>query len=183
MAIREVCDFILHDEIVSAATHYLDEVPVLSAIKLWWSPPNETCEESQLYHYDGEDKTQLKIFLHVSDVGTDCGPFTYVPADLSDRVTSTRRHSARLDDTAVEGLVGAGGVRQLLGPSGTTVAIDTSRCLHYGSRGNTQERLVMMAQFTRFLAPKAHLPNWRGELDECCIGKLDPIRRSIFNLA
>lgn len=55
MALREMRDFILHDEIVSAAMHCLDEVPALSAINLWWSPPIETCEESQLYHYDGTD--------------------------------------------------------------------------------------------------------------------------------
>ena len=50
------------------------------------------------------------------------------------------------------------------GPAGKGLMLDTSRCLHYGSRGNTIERLVLMFQYTSFYAPKSRWPDWANAL-------------------
>ncbi len=181
MAIEPVRGFILSDELISLASHYFGQVPVLSRVDLWWSPPNESKAESQLYHYDGEDKSQLKVILNVVDVDENTGPFTFLTAGASEKIGKSRRHSARLDDDAVESTVGLDAVTRLIGPAGTVGAVDTSRCLHYGSRGNTRERLILMLQFTRFLAPKASLPTW--DLAACNLSteNLDQTRSMVLN--
>ena len=183
LSIAEAREFVLSGELLSLASHYFGEVPLLSRVDLWWSPPNESKAESQLYHYDGEDKSQLKVILNVRDVDQATGPFTFVDAESSSRVAGTRRHSARLDDDLVESLVGADAVTQVIGRSGSVAAVDTSRCLHYGSRENKKPRLILMLQFTRFLAPKASLPNWAQLLETSVVRELDPPHKMLLNLA
>lgn len=182
MRAAPVRDFVLSDELIGLASHYFGQVPVLSRADLWWSPPNESKAESQLYHYDGEDKSQLKIILNVVDVDENTGPFTFLTAAASEKIGKTRRHSARLDDDAVENTVGLDAVTRLTGPAGTVGAVDTSRCLHYGSRGNTRERLILMLQFTRFLAPKASLPNWDLAAMGIRADGLDQTRKMVLNM-
>ncbi|MCP5080126.1 MAG: hypothetical protein GY948_00320 [Alphaproteobacteria bacterium] len=182
MEIKPVREFVLSDELIGLASHYFGQVPVLSRADLWWSPPNESKAESQLYHYDGEDKSQLKIILNVVDVDENTGPFTFLPAGASEKIGRNRRHSARLDDDAVEETMGREAVTRLTGPASTVGAVDTSRCLHYGSRGNSRDRLILMLQFTRFLAPKASLPNWN--LNAMGVGSedLDQTRKMVLNM-
>lgn len=183
LTLDPVRDFVLSDEVMAVASHYFDEVPVLSRVDFWWSPPNETKAESQLFHYDGEDKSQLKLILNVVDVDENTGPFTFLPAPASEAVAKTRRHSARLDDDLVETTVGRDVVTRLTGPAGTVGAVDTSRCLHYGSRGNLRDRVILMLQFTRFLAPKASFPHWDLGAMNMPAGALDETRKMVLNLA
>ncbi len=179
----EVWDFVLGEEVLSFASHYFGEVPVLSGVSLKWSPPNDNCEESQLYHYDGEDRTQLKVFLNVKDVTLSSGPFTFVPADLSNQLPKTRRHSARLDDNLVESTIGASAIQRLTGPKGMVAAVDTSRCIHYGSRGNTQDRVMLFVQFNRFMAPKAQTTRWRVQEEMLDRNpELSQLRRMVLNV-
>lgn len=181
MALEPVSNFVLSDELIGLASHYFGQVPVLSRVDFWWSPPNESKAESQMYHYDGEDKSQLKVILNVVDVDENTGPFTFLTAPASSSIAKTRRQSARLDDDSVETSAGSDAIHRLTGPAGTVGAVDTSRCLHYGSRGNTRQRLILMLQFTRFLAPKASFPNW--ELAALATGPngLDETRKMVLN--
>ncbi len=181
--IPAVRDFAVSKDLVSLTAQYFDEVPLISRIDLWWSPPNESKAESQLYHYDGEDKSQLKVILLVNDVDADTGPFTFVDAVSSAKVGSSRRHSARLNDDAVESIAGEAAVTALMGPAGSVGIVDTSRCLHYGSRGNSKERLLLMIQFTRFLAPKASLPDWGNLLSPADLADLNSHQRAALGLA
>ena len=183
LSIEAARNFALSDELLALTSHYFGEVPLLSRIDFWWSPPNDSKAESQLYHYDGEDKSQLKVILCVNDVDADTGPFTFVDAEGSAKVAGTKRHSARLDDEAVEAIAGPEAVTALTGPSGTVGAVDTSRCLHYGSRGNSKARLILMIQYTRFLAPKASMPDWGTVLEPGALAGLDRNRKLLLNLA
>ncbi|MEM1200266.1 MAG: hypothetical protein AAGI06_13255 [Pseudomonadota bacterium] len=183
LALAPVRDFVLSDELLGMASRYFDQVPILSGIGFWWSPVNESKAESQMYHYDGEDKSQLKIILNVVDVDENTGPFTFLTAPASETVAATRRHSARLDDDLVSNAVGADVVSRLIGPAGTVGAVDTSRCLHYGSRGNSKQRLILMLQFTRFLAPKASLPSLDLAAANLAPEGLDDIRKMVLNLS
>ena len=183
LALPEARKFALSEPLISLTSHYFGEVPVISRVDLWWSPPNESKAESQLYHYDGEDKSQLKVILLVNNVDADTGPFTFVDAVGSAKVGATRRHSERLDDETVESIAGQSAVTSLMGPAGTVGVVDTSRCLHYGSRGNSKERLLMMVQFTRFLAPKASMPNWQQLLPEGDLAELNKYQRAVLGLA
>lgn len=172
LAHPEVLRFMISRPVLDLASIYLETVPVLSAASLWWTPPNQSTRQSQLFHRDGEDTRQLKFFFNVSDVTSQAGPLTFLAADVSDKIRrKIGYNTGRLTDEAIDEAGGAGNYITLTGPRGSGAALDTSRCLHYGSRGNAVGRLILMFQFTSFYAPKAETPHWSGigsdlDLDE-----------------
>ncbi|MCP5076394.1 MAG: hypothetical protein GY947_24270 [Rhodobacteraceae bacterium] len=179
-----IANFVLSHELLSLASHYLGQVPVLSRLDLFWSPVNENKRESQLYHYDGEDETQLRFILYLNDVDEGNGPFTLVSAEDSAKVIPTkvfsRRRSARMDDETVENITGSGSVVRITGPAGTLACCDTGRCLHYGSRARNRERFAIMIQFTRFMCPKNEMPNWQLGTSSW---KLTALQKMVLNVA
>lgn len=141
----ELVDFALSDALLGAAAEYLGVIPHLTRIDLLYSVPRtgDTLEASQLFHLDPEGLTQAKVFVNVFDVNEDHGPFTFVPADISQRVVQqirARRTEAgapvvgRYTDEEVVGAGGVGSIVRVTGPAGGGVIVDTSRCLHCGSR-------------------------------------------------
>lgn len=138
-------DFALSDAALGIATRYLDTIPHLSRIDLLYSLPRESDSRiaSQLFHLDPEGLTQVKLFVNVFDVGDAEGPFTFIPADDTARILRDIRalrrrqgqpHVGRYTDEEIAAVGGTGAVVSVKGPRGAGVAVDTSRCLHLGSR-------------------------------------------------
>lgn len=138
-------DFALSDPVLGMATRYLGAVPYLCRVDLVYSLPRPSSDHiaSQLFHVDPEGLTQVKFFIHVYDVGEPEGPFTFIPADETARIIADVRalrrrqgkpHSGRYLDEEIEAVGGTPSIVRLQGPTGDGVAIDTSRCLHMGSR-------------------------------------------------
>src|SRR4051812_5168527 len=154
----ELLDFALSDDALGIATSYLGVVPYLNRIDLLYSTPREGDDliKSQLFHVDPEGLTQVKFFINVFDVGDAEGPFTFIPAAESLQVLGGIRrlrkangqpHVGRYTDEEVAA-VGGGSVVSLKGPRGSGVAIDTSKCLHLGSRVRPGAfRLVFYVQY------------------------------------
>ena len=155
----ELLDFALSDDALGIATSYLGMVPYLNRIDLLYSTPREADDliKSQLFHVDPEGLTQVKFFINVFDVGEPEGPFTFLPADASMRVLTGVRdlrrahgkpHVGRYTDEEVEAAGAASSIVSLKGPRGSGVAIDTSKCLHLGSRVRPGAfRLVLYVQY------------------------------------
>lgn len=152
-------DFALSDKALGIATSYLGTVPYLNRIDMLYSIPREGDDliRSQLFHVDPEGLTQVKFFINVFDVGDAEGPFTFIPADESTRILAGIRelrqrqgqpHYGRYTDEEVAAVGGTGAIVSLKGPRGSGVAIDTSRCLHLGSRVHPGSfRLVLYVQY------------------------------------
>ncbi len=140
----DLVDFALSEATLGAATRYLGMVPYLSRVDLVYSLPRPGDNiDSQLFHLDPEGLTQVKFFIYVYDVGEAEGPFTFIPADASTRILREVRtlrtqrgvaHSRRYLDEEIAALEGARARVTVSGPAGSGVAVDTSRCLHLGSR-------------------------------------------------
>lgn len=142
----ELVDFALSDSLLSMVTNYLGVVPRLNSVDLIYSLPRPEHDEhiaSQLYHQDPEGLTQAKVFLNVFDVDEADGPFMFVPARESERVVRSIRRArrragardeARYRDEELEAHGGLAAALRLLGPAGAAAVVDTSRCLHAGSR-------------------------------------------------
>lgn len=157
-------EFALCDELLSSAIDYLGEVPVLSRVGVGASLPSATNEppaHSQLFHVDADDTRQLKLLVNTSHVEREDGPFSWLPAGVSERVlrslrgemlarvAAQRAHGAtttpRYWDHELGALVSERLVERLEGPPGTAVLIDTARCLHFGSRVQPERRRVVSA--------------------------------------
>lgn len=151
------------------AASYLGTIPILVYVDIWCSRPTPQVANSQLYHCDWEAERQLKVFVHCSDVSEASGPLTVIPADKSKQLRDEIHYTyggsrAELADETVAEVVGLDDEVSFTGPPGTVVAVDTSRCFHYGSRvkeaGNW--RVVTVIQYLAPTAFKLPLRATRG---------------------
>ena len=143
----QLIDFMVSRPILDSVTGYLGTVPRLVGARLCWSPPNETARSSQLFHFDYEDLTQVKVFINIFETKEDQGPLTFIPADISEHVQKSIRRVSRVSDERIYNAGARNKEIKLIGPSGSGAFLDTSRCLHYGSRFNRRDRLVLIIQF------------------------------------
>jgi hypothetical protein len=150
----ELLRFMVSRPILDAATRYLDAVPRLEGAALWWTPPNDSMKSSQQLHLDELAPRQVKIMLNCSDVTPECGPLHYLPANASAELRRAAHHRrGRLDDRWIESAGMSDRVRTACGPAGSALIFDSSRCLHFGSRGNSRDRLVLTFHFLPLDAP------------------------------
>ncbi len=150
----QLVDFALSDALLDAASEYLGSLPVLRRVGLQVSMRDAgEPRSSMLFHRDPEDYRQVKLFVNIFDVDEACGPFSFIPADLSEqyfRSISPKggNHWRRFSDAEVFEHCGAEKMIQAIGGAGSAVMADTSRCLHFGSRVHDDRfRLVYMASF------------------------------------
>ena len=141
----ELLDFALSDPVLGMAARYLGAIPYLCRVDIVYSLPRASEDNiaSQLFHVDPEGLTQVKFFIHLYDVGEPEGPFTFIPADETTRILAAIRalrreqgkpHVGRYLDEEIDAVGGTNSIVRLKGPTGSGIAIDTSRCLHMGSR-------------------------------------------------
>jgi hypothetical protein len=176
----DLVEFALGDATLGAATRYLGMVPYLSRVDLMYSLARGTDDNisSQLFHLDHEGVTQVKVFMHVFDVGDAEGPFTFIPADATMRIVSDIRKlrsrrgaghdvaSRRYSDEEIAAVGGLDAAVTVKGPAGAGVAVDTSRCLHLGSRvAPGTFRLCLYLQYcsTRELTNIFDVNRFRGD--------------------
>ena len=155
--------FGLREDVLSSVSHYLGVVPLLTTISVFHSDTVDgDPTSSQLYHCDGDDVTQVKIFVYCTDVDVPSGPLTLLDAattrEVQRRTGYWYRH--RLTDEQVRAAVGTPREHVIIGPTGTTVFVDTSRCFHFGSRvaPGASPRLAAMIQYQTpysFMLPAA----------------------------
>ena len=138
-------DFALSDSLLSLVTNYLGTIPHLNRIDLLYSVNHggEEAISSQIYHLDPEGTRQAKLFMNLRDVGPDEGPFTFIPASETTRIVNAVKQR-RLEDTEMaagrysdEELAAVDGLQKAIavdGPKGSAALVDTSLCLHFGSR-------------------------------------------------
>jgi hypothetical protein len=144
----------LDDEILAAVSTYLGIVPVLNTVDVWHSRPVGGEERSsQLFHLDNADVTQIKLFVHCTDVGDASGPLSVLDVACSRRLarkTDYRIGDSRVsDERAAEKLGSDAEPISLTGPRGTAHFVDTSRCFHFGSRVQraSSPRTVVVFQY------------------------------------
>ena len=151
----EILDFILNNTFIYIATKAIGSLPKLAHASLSWSTSNELLESSQLYHIDLEDSRQVKIFLNILPVTPENGPLTFLPSmtsrsicqALGDAAPGNRRQGQRISDSIISQEVGSEEKRELTGPAGYAVSVNTGKCFHMGSRCRKGERLILSIQF------------------------------------
>jgi hypothetical protein len=149
--------FALDDSLVAALTAYFRMVPILRTVDLWYSfHAEKEPSSSQRWHLDSDDVTQVKVWIHCSDVGPASGPLTVIDAATSEELTRVLdydfREGHRVDDDRIDELAGAA-ITPLEGPAGTVHLVDTSRCFHMGSRvarGGIPRRIFVAQYLTPY---------------------------------
>jgi hypothetical protein len=119
-----------------------------------YGDPGWTPAGSQKWHWDNGDPRHVKLFVLLDDVGAEDGPLTFLPAPASRRIRiqSGRRFMTspfKRDEEMVPWLNSRDVIR-LTGKAGTAALLDTSRCLHQGSRCRAgRRRLAFSLHYVR----------------------------------
>ena len=140
--------FALQKNVLSLLAKIYGEIPFLDDVLLVLSrSTGKKLTLSQLWHYDYDDTRTIKLYIYLTDVNTtEDGPFTFLSAPVSKRVGSSIR-SRRLDDE-INAKVKSEEIVQMFSPRLSVFMVETSRCLHMGSRvAEGHERLMYMASF------------------------------------
>jgi hypothetical protein len=147
-------DLALSDEILQIAADYMGEIPVLMKPRLWLTRPQGPGTQfggTQLFHRGRPDaphiQRQAKFLFTMNDVDEESGPFTFVPADVSERILPGYRLGERVSDEEMYHHIPPTQTTKLIGPAGTGLMVDTMRCFHFGRRASSRERLMLMIQF------------------------------------
>jgi len=172
--------FALRGDVIAAVSRYLGIVPRLGAISILHSDTVKTPpKSSQLHHCDGDDVTQVKVFVYCTDVDRRSGPLTVLSAEHSAKVRKAAGYTYRdrLTDAQVEAVLGPGTDHPILGPAGTAAFVDTSRCFHFGSRveESAPPRLVTMIQYQTpyaFVKPEQAGRSWLDRFGGASFGPL-----------
>jgi hypothetical protein len=106
---------------------------------------------SQNWHRDHDDVKVIKLFAYLTDVNEDGdGPFTFLPRGATDRFGYPVMTS-HFPDARVFGKVSRDDVRVMKGPRLSTFLVETTSCLHMGSRmAPGHVRLLYTATFQSF---------------------------------
>jgi hypothetical protein len=146
----EIIDVALNEQLLRAASAYYGQVPRLYRVAVWWSPPNDTLQGSQLFHYDGLDNRQAKVFINLKDVTPGAGPLYFLDAAQSAIFNARVGYSKdRIADEDVFSIFRPEYLHCAAGLAGEGLILDTGRCLHYGSRRNSEGRLIFMINYSR----------------------------------
>ena len=163
--------------ILDAVSVYLGAVPVLNSVDLMVSLPNSSEFGSQLYHLDFADDRQVKLFICIEPVTPAHGPFTFVPAGKTRQIVEALDYDrGRLTIEQVTTVIDERDQIAVTGDAGFAVMVDTSRCLHYGSRHNREPRVMLVAQYSDYHVPEQPPVRWSvNEITRRL--DLDPVQR------
>ena len=174
----ELVDAMVSDELLACASDYLGAVPVLRRVGVGYSPGQELADDgswagSQLFHFDGEDDRQIKMFVLLTDVDDERdGPLTFLPAAASrDAVrrlgkrplgpVGSYMRAGPYADADVRRVVDPSQLQTMTGKRGRVLLLDTSTTLHQGSRvHHGHERAVFMGVLQRYDLVHGTPHNW-----------------------
>jgi len=144
-----ILDFITMPVLLQAAARYLGEVPILSYISLFFTPPGtaQLMIGSQGWHRDNEQMRQMKIFLLAHPVDSTAGPSKLLPKPYSSARDYRNYPGYFTDEQLREFGFPEKEIVEFTGDAGSVLLIDTSALFHCGSRTLAQPRLQMIAAY------------------------------------
>ena len=144
--------FMVDETLADLAGRYLEAPPINDLTALWWSAPAGEASHSaaaQLFHFDMDRLRFIKFFVYLTDVGLHNGPHVVVRGSHVTRPAAFYK-DRRFSDDEVHAAFAEGDVRELVGPAGTMLAVDTS-ALHKGQPLETGHRLLLQVEYTNCL--------------------------------
>ena len=157
---------------------YIKFKPILYSINIMHSyKKNFFLEDSaQLFHSDYEDNRSIKIFINLDEVREENGPFTFIDRKNTELVSEAYNYSKsykerRLEDSFIDAFVKKDDYKNNIGPKNFGLLVDSTACLHYGSRLISGERKLLQIyivspfclnfnkSFYKYLNKSVHLNN------------------------
>ena len=157
---------ILSDVNVSSlVNNYFDHKPWLWNVSVTFTVP-QTGEidfpvDSQMWHFDYGDKTQLHLMYYLSDVDEECGPLTFVDAIKSSKIKRHLTVIERINDNDLKKTHDIDPINdsiKLTGDRGSLFVVDPGRLLHQGARCQRPRMVLFVSITSRFpMSKPSHL--------------------------
>lgn len=157
-------DFVTSSDVVAAVSPTFGYVPVLpgtipEGVRLMQSSTrfdphaDGPWRESQLYHLDYHSLPTVYVIVAVRDIGPDDGPLHFLPKAASARVAQALRYGTRgtpyrLTDELVHSVADESEVHRFTARAGTVLFLESSACMHFGSRRPRSDRYQWQFSFT-----------------------------------
>lgn len=167
LANRDVQLLLSDGSLLALAEMYLNARPRFDVLSMWWhtnfhSRPDS--EAAQFYHFDLDRLKWLKVFVYITDVGSDDGPHSFIegshaPGGIPQNLLN--KGYARLSDAEVLSNYGSDKEIRFAAPRGTII-VENTRGLHKGNAVSGNSRLILQLQLSNSLFgavyPKNRLP-------------------------
>ena len=105
---------------------------------------------SQLWHIDEDYPHTIKLWVYLTDVDENTGPFTVLPGPVSDEVVHFlgKYSSKKVNDAKLKKFMHH--KISVQGKANTVFLVDTGRCYHHGSRNicSSKGRLAIVIHYT-----------------------------------
>jgi hypothetical protein len=185
-------DFATCSDVLASVIDYIGTIPVLtnnvpSGIRVVESnaafddKPGQL-HDSQLYHIDYYSLPNVYVLVLLRDTTSENGPWTFLPRSVTERVSSklhywTKEHGYRLTDDQVYSVAKRDEVIEFTGKRGTVLFIESSGCMHFGSRNCVKPRFQLMLGYsgicrTDFHETFAHWQNYAVRPEDSRLRKM-----------
>lgn len=153
-----ILDFATSPEVVSPISRQAGFVPHLSGnlprgarlmeSSTKFDPSPDTWRRSQLWHMDFHSLPTIYVIVALRDIAPEDGPLHFLGAAASRRAAEAlpygeRGSPYRVTDERMYSVVDPSEVQRFVGPAGSVLLIDSSRCFHFGSRKPAHPRYHM----------------------------------------
>lgn len=166
-------EFATSKNLISVISNYLKEIPILLGINLYHSPKNENEQfsSSQLFHIDTEQHKQIKIFYLLHDTDISHGPLEFMnKLETENIIKSINYKGKRIADDTIKKLNLNNSFfddKKFIGKQGSGLMIDSSNCLHRGSRKILKDRYILQFQyFSKFSSHSSYKNKMNLNLDK-----------------
>jgi hypothetical protein len=149
--IKKFLDFFLNKKFLSIVNSHLNELPLLTELKLLYSPSNISNQHtgSQLFHRDFDDTKIVKIFINLVDVDLDTGPLEIIKLEKSKRIKTKINKNYGLHSDLIDKYVDHKNDKYVfVGKKFDCLFVDTASCYHRGSRKSLNDRYILYANFS-----------------------------------
>lgn len=104
---------------------------------------------TRLWHLDGEDRKVIKIGIYLHDVGSENGPFEYIPRRFTPSYRSFKHINYAITDEAMNKVVPASKWKSCLGSAGTVIFADNAKIFHHGKIPESDRYTLFYAYTSR----------------------------------
>jgi hypothetical protein len=145
---RAAWSMALHPQILAIVNRYIHAHSRIWDLQYWINAPRQSCAPtaSQLWHRDG-DGTCIKVFVYLSDVKIDSGPFYYACGTHRGKKRLTHGKNRKMTDDELRDLFDDRiSIEPIIGGPGTVIIANTSG-YHKGGFVKKGNRLVLQAAY------------------------------------
>ena len=148
----EVQEFATDPALAAVARQYLNQPVIMDEVAFWWTTTRRAEDaniNAQMFHQDRDRLSFLKFFIYLTDVTPETGPHMYLRGSHRS-IPAALRRDGRLTDEAVQEAGLGHEIKELCGPAGTLMAVDTIG-LHKGKTPISGDRLALENEFSTSL--------------------------------